>query len=72
MIIDRNYLNKDFPIAFRLVDDCYLYEHDALVRYIETEAPNTMKTISGRDRGLHTWLKPPKWAHVFLSECKLP
>jgi len=72
MTIDKKYLGKTIYIAFRMKDESYLYDHDALVRYIEAKAPDTIDTISWRDKGLYNWPYPPKWAHPFLSECKLP
>jgi len=65
--IDRKYLHKAICIAFLLDGDCCVYEHDALVRFIEERHPSTLNTVSWCDDGRCSWNRPPQWLLAFLA-----
>lgn len=60
----RKYLDKNIHIAFRMMGDSYLYDHDALVHYIEVKAPGVLETKSWRDSDLYSWPHIPDWAYA--------
>ena len=71
MSIDRKYLGKAIHVAFLLGEDCYVYDHDALVRHVEENGLIGAKTVSWSERGIYNWSHLPSWALEFLSGCRI-
>ena len=67
MTIDWKYLGKGIHIAFLWDEDCYVYDHDALVRHVEENGLGVTKTVSWSERGHYNWPNLPRWAREFLS-----
>lgn len=71
MIVDRKYLGKGIHIAFLSGEDCYIYDHDALVRHVDEHGLIGEQTVSWSERGLYTWPHLPSWAIAFLLKYRI-
>ncbi|MEM8795815.1 MAG: hypothetical protein AAGE61_09640 [Pseudomonadota bacterium] len=71
MAIDKKYLGKTIHIAFLSGADCFVYDHDALVHFIEERRPAGTGRASWRDHGTYHWPTLPSWAIEFLSDYKM-
>lgn len=71
MIVDRKHSGKDIHIAFLSGQNCYIYDHDALVLHVEEYGLIGEQAVSWNERGLYTWPHLPSWAIAFLSKYRI-
>ena len=71
LVIDKKYLGKGIHIAFVLGDDCYIYDHDALVRHLDENGLIGAESVTWHEKGLRSWPRPPFWALTDLSEYRI-
>lgn len=71
LVIEKKYLGKGIHIAFILGDDCYIYDHDALVRHLDENGLIGAESVTWHERGLRSWPSPPSWALTYLSEYRI-
>ena len=71
LCIDKKYLGKSIYVAFFRGDDCYLYDHDALVAHLEQNALIGAKSVTWHGKGIRGWPSPPAWALTFLEQYRI-
>jgi hypothetical protein len=71
LAIDKKYIGKGINIAFFQGDDCYIYDHDALVRHLEENNLIGADSVTWHERGIRHWPSPPAWAIHFLSDFRI-
>jgi len=71
LIIDRKYQGKGIHVAFLHGDELYLYDHDALVRFMEDNAKIGTTSVSWHEQGFRTWPNPPSWAITYLEDFRI-
>lgn len=71
LVIDRKYHGKGIHIAFLHGDELYLYDHDALVSFMEANAKIGADSVSWHQHGFRTWPSPPAWAITYLSQFRI-
>ena len=71
MIIDRKYQGKGIHVAFIHGDDLYLYDHDALVCFLEENDKIGASSVSWHQQGFRSWPNPPSWAITYLNEFRI-
>jgi len=72
LTINKQYVGKNFYVAFRYEDCTYLYPHDELMSFIFKALPNTEKTKSWLMEGDYHWPNPmPKKLEQELAKYKL-
>ena len=66
--------NKDttiIHIVFLHGTDLYLYDHDALVSFMEANAKIGADSVSWHQQGFRTWPSPPAWAITYLNDFRI-
>ena len=71
LIIDRKYQGKGIHVAFIHGDDVYLYDHDALVCFMEENGKIGASSVSWHQQGFRSWPNPPSWAITYLNEFRI-
>lgn len=71
LTINKKYLRKDIYIAFLHDDNCYVFDHDTLVRHVIDNGLIGAESVTWHDKGYRTWPKPPAWAIEFLSKFRI-
>lgn len=71
LVIDRKYQSKGIHIAFLHGDDLYLYDHDALVRFMEENAKIGADSETWHKKGFRSWPSPPAWAITYLNDFRI-
>lgn len=71
LIIDRKYQGKGIYVAFIHGEDVYLYDHDALVHFMEKNGKIGAASVSWHQQGFRTWPSPPAWAITYLNDFRI-
>ena len=71
LVIDRKYSGKGIHIAFLHGDDFYLYDHDALVGFMEANDKIGADSVTWHEKGFRSWPSPPAWAISYLNEYRI-
>lgn len=69
--IAKKYIGKSIYIAFLHGDDCYVFDHDALVRHAEGNGRIGADSATWHQEGFRSWPKPPAWAIHFLAAYRI-
>lgn len=67
LVIDRKYCGKGIHIAFMHGDELYLYDHDALVQFMEANNKIGADSVGWHRDGGRSWPSPPAWAIEYLN-----
>jgi hypothetical protein len=71
LVIDQKYKGKGIHIAFLHGDDLYLYDHDALVSFMEANNKIGADSVTWHPKGFRSWPHPPAWALTYLNEYRI-
>ena len=71
LIIDRKYQGKGIHVAFIHGEDVYLYDHDALVHFMEENDKIGAASVSWHQQGFRSWPSPPAWAITYLNDFRI-
>jgi GNAT superfamily N-acetyltransferase len=71
LVIDRKYQGKGIHVAFLHGDDLYLYDHDALVVFMEATDKIGADSVTWHQKGFRSWPSPPVWAITYLNEFRI-
>ena len=71
LVIDRKYEGKGIHVAFLHGDDLYLYDHDALVGFMEANDKIGLESVTWHQKGFRSWPSPPSWAIAYLNEFRI-
>jgi len=71
LVIDRKYQDKNIHVAFVHGETYYLYDHDRLVRHLETNGLIGDESVTWHQKGFRSWPTPPAWAIVFLYDYRI-
>lgn len=71
LVIDRKYQGKEIHVAFLHGDDLYLYDHDALVGFMEATAKIGVDSVTWHQNGFRSWPIPPVWAITYLNDFRI-
>ena len=67
MVIDRKYLGKGLHIAFREENRVFIYLHDELVAFVDTQGLIGEGAQRYHEHGVRHWPVRPGWAMEFLG-----
>jgi len=71
LVIDRKYRGKGLHIAFMHRDELYLYDHDALVEFMEVNNKIGVDSVTWHQDGARSWPSPPAWAIEYLNDYRI-
>lgn len=69
--IDRKYRGKGLHIAFMYGEELYLYDHDALVAFMEINNKIGADSVTWHQDGVRSWRIPPAWAIEYLNDYRI-
>ena len=67
MVLDKKYLGKGLHIAFREGDRVFVYPHDELAAFVDTQGLIGEGAQRYHEHGVRHWSVLPGWAKEFLA-----